>query len=153
MLILFQTQNPIFEVCSTTQVSPFSILPKENAIRLLEDGGTAKSLKLTAERDIYNVGQRIRFRLEVEESDTGALSIEQECPLLFERVRSPEGLTRIEQVEAARNTDCKLEGASKLSSKRIVTLDVNSGHNNRWGEVGEHVIQEFVPIHRNQMHA
>jgi hypothetical protein len=141
MLVLFQTQNAIFAVCSTIQVSPFSILPKDNSTKLPKDGGTDKSLKLTAERDTYYIGQRIRLRLEVEESDTGALPIEQECQLLFERVRSPEGLTRIDQVGAAWDTDCKLEGASKLSSKRTVTLDVNSGHNNRWGGVGEHTIQ------------
>jgi hypothetical protein len=141
MLVLFQTQNPIFAVCSTIQVSPFSILPKDDATKLQEDGGIAKSLKLTAEKDTYYVGQRIRLRLQVEESDTGALSIEQECQLLFERVRSPEGLTRIDQVGAAWDTDCKVEAASKLSSKRTVTLDINSGHNNRWGGVGEHVIQ------------
>jgi len=147
MLVLFQTQNPILAVCSQVEVSPFLLgaeTDDTNSGASEEDKG-AKMLKLTADADAYYVGQRIRLRLEIEEPDGGEPSVERECSLLFERMRSPEGLTRLDQVASAWDSDCKVTSSTILSSKRVITLDVNSGHNNRWGGVGEHTI-EFIDI-------
>jgi hypothetical protein len=138
-LVLWQTQNPSLTVCSAIEVRPFSLGIETDDPEISDTN--AKSLKLSAERGTYYEGQAIRLRLEVEEPEIGAPAVEQECARLFERVRSPEGFERIDQVGSAWDTNCKVTSTATSSSKRIVAFDVNSGHNNRWGGVGEHTIQ------------
>lgn len=144
-VLFLETKNPILSVCSQVDVNAFSLGPDLDASK---GNGPAKpgaiaSMKVMADRDTYYVGQRIRLALDVETPESVASPIESECPLLFERVRSPDGLARFDQIGAAWDFDCKVKTSTNLGSKRIVTLDLNSGHNNRWGGVGEHTI-EFV---------
>jgi hypothetical protein len=143
MLVLFETQNPILSVCSQVVVNPFLLVAEADSSNsgYQENEAKAKSFKLAADKDTYYVGQRIRLRLDIEQLDTGEPSVQRECSQLFERVRSPDGLTRFDQVGSAWDSDCKIITSTTLGSRRTITLDVNSGHNNRWGGVGEHSIQ------------
>jgi hypothetical protein len=147
MLILFETQNPILSVCSQVLVSQFLLVAETNDKNSgdQENEAKARSLKLAADKDTYYVGQRIPLRLDMEGPDTGETSVERECSPLFERVRSPDGMSRFDQVGSTQDSNCKIITSTTLGSKRTVTLDVNSGHNNRWGGVGDHSIQ-FIDI-------
>lgn len=147
MLVLFETQNPILSVCSQVLVSPFLLVTEANDRNsgAQEIEAKVKSLKLAADKDTYYVGQRIRLRLDMEALDTGETSAARECSPLFVRVRSPDGLTRFDQLGSAWDSDCKIITSTTLDSRRSLILDVNSGHNNRWGGAGVHSIQ-FISI-------
>lgn len=127
VLVLFETQNPILSVCSQVLVNPFLLVTETNDRNAgnQENEVKPKSLKLAADKDTYYVGQRIRLRLDMEAPDTGETSVERECSPLFERVRSPDGMTRFDQVASAGDSNCKIITSSTLGSKRTVTLDVN----------------------------
>jgi len=125
-------------VCSEVEVSRFTLAPAEEN----SDPGDRK-LQLTADRNEYYEGESIALHV----SGAGAGLTESPekdgCPSLFLWQRSPDGATRLDEVQPYAFKGCKPVFLGHELGDWRSGFELDSGANSRWLGAGEHTLQIF----------
>ena len=130
------------EVCSNIEVTHFSVLDAPISGQAMGEG-QAQRFELTSTKSAYSQGEG--FSLRVSDASLGAANStkEETCPRLYLRQRSPDGATRIDELEPLAFKGCPKPVLGHDRSDWKSGFDLSSGANSRWRGFGEHTMQVF----------
>jgi hypothetical protein len=134
---LLVTPSLIRPVCSPVDVVGY--LPGLSASPTTETTQSSRSqtgsLQLSASRPIYYQDERFKLHAEMQ-LGTAKPGAATQCPTFFLRESSPDGNTRIDEIDP-RNLNC-------YESQNVIKADFDAGALSRWGGVGDHLFQVLV---------
>ena len=139
-IFVYLGQHPL-SICSPAEVTPILPDPVRNPL----EPGPPRSvlLKLTSEKTTYYDREYISFHLTAE-GPSNLLDVDEHlCLPLFQRSRSPNGLTRVDQIAPRR---CTATTSSFSSSNRLIEMEIDAGNRSSWDGRGEHMFDlVYVP--------
>src|SRR5271156_148051 len=135
-------------VCSEIAVSgtytgEFVPPPEPKDLPQTEEEQSDEVFVLSSRKPRYYHDEMFTLRVGLADSVAGAPTGE-ECPILFLRVRSPDGTTRFDQVPPNGFKTCETftMGANRNADWQS-GFEVGSGVGSRWGGLGEHSLELF----------
>lgn len=107
------------------------------------DGGHEFEFKLTSNKSTYYKGERFSLHLtgpqpDLQRSGDGA------CPTLYLRERSPNGQTRIDEIQPLAFNGCPGAVRGREPGNWQRGFELESGANSRWEGTGKHELQIFL---------
>jgi len=127
-------------VCSTIEVGRY-VRGVFDARSQPATGVTAgATIELIPDANTYYPGQRIRIAATVHPPAADSSAKERFCPVMLERIRSPGGGTRWDEI----GNWCEAETIGTDASGRHIKIEFDSGHNSRWSGLGDHAISMFL---------
>ena len=141
--ILLVTPSLLKPVCSAIDVSHFTLekTPSPVAEDQSHKAAEPPAFELSSERSRYYAGESFSLKLEPIRPGKGSVPDPKTCPTFFLRERSPDGATRIDEVQPITSIGCKtfMPGRRPINSES--SFEIDSGANSRWMGVGEHTLQ------------
>lgn len=138
--VLVAARSLLKKVCSDIEVSEFKLGSSAEAASMM-DNAQAPAFRITSDRTKYYEGEM--FPLHVfpaqvaPEQESGAGG----CPTFYLRQRSPNGDTRVDEVQPLAFEGCKWFIPGRRRGNWQSGFDLDSGANSRWGGSGEHAFQ------------
>jgi hypothetical protein len=137
--VLFVAPSLIKQICSDIEVSRFAAAPfPESASTEIETKGTAPGLKLSSDKSTYYSGEGFSLRVFGTKLSGQNPPQRDNCPVLYLRERSPNGTTRIDEVQPLAFRGCSQPALGLEPGDWQSGFDLDSGANSRWEGVGEH---------------
>lgn len=121
-------------VCSDIEVSRFSLAEPD------EDDQNPQ-FKLTADKNLYYEQEFFSVRLSRVSSTSQTALVKEGCPTLYLRQRSPDGATRIDEVQPLAFKNCGQPTLGHDPGDWQSGFDLDSGANSRWLGAGEHSME------------
>jgi hypothetical protein len=134
--ILAVTPSLLKRVCSDVEVSGFSLAPSP-------DDERKPAFELASEKGRYYEGERFYVRVSGIQAGAGAAGNEESCPTLYLRERSPDGTTRIDEVQPLAFKGCPRAILGHRVGDWQSGFELDSGAGGRWAGFGEHTIEVF----------
>lgn len=138
--VLLVARSLLKKVCSDIEVSRFSLEPFDAD----RDDGRGPEFKLTTNKNTYNLGEMFYLRVSRPQPISQAQSEQENCPTLYLRQRSPDGATRIDEVQPLAFKGCGQPVLGHQIGDWQSGFDLSSGANSRWEGVGEHAVEVFA---------
>ena len=108
-----------------------------------KDGVENPKLKLTSHKRTYNRGEWFPLHISLAQQ-SAELQVEPEsCPVLCLRQRSPDGWTRIDEIQPLAFKGCQPIAPGRTLGDWQSGFEISSGANSRWDGLGEHTFQVF----------
>lgn len=117
--------------------------PSDASEESSKDGGENTKFKLTSDKSTYNRGEWFPLRVSLTEQDAELQAEPASCPILCLRQRSPDGWTRIDEIQPLAVKGCKHFSLGRTAGDWQSGFEIDSGANSRWGGLGEHAFQVF----------
>lgn len=138
--VLLVTPSLLKPVCSPVDVSHFTLKTSEVSADATPNAQRA-AFELTTERNRYYTGESFSLKLAPVEAGPGIVPNPKSCPTFYLRERSPNGATRIDEVQPITSVGCKsfIPGRRPINSES--SFEIESGANSRWMGVGEHTLR------------
>ena len=135
----------IKQICSDIEVSRFSLVPSDSAARESESKEVplVPELKLSSDKDMYYAREGFSLRVVGTEQGDQSLTKQDTCPTLYLRERSPDGATRIDEIQPLAFKGCSRHALGHEPGDWQSGFDLDSGANSRWEGVGEHQFEIF----------
>ncbi|HUE01083.1 MAG TPA: hypothetical protein VMR62_16035 [Bryobacteraceae bacterium] len=130
--VLLNVPSLLPKVCSDIDVSGFSLAATP-------DGEPTPAFELTSDRSTYYEAERFSVGIALIRPGP-PLSIENGCPVLYMRQRSPDGETRIDEVQPLAFNGCPTILGHQPGDWHS-GFELDSGASARWMGLGEHVLQ------------
>ncbi|MGA2135997.1 MAG: hypothetical protein ABSH50_27220 [Bryobacteraceae bacterium] len=130
--ILLVAPSLLKRICSDIDVGRFS---------LAADGERIPGFELTSDRTKYYEGERFSVRVTPIRPGTGAPPNAESCPTLYLRERSPDGTTRIDEVQPLAFKGCRNRALGHNPGDWQSGFELDSGANSRWMGPGEHALE------------
>jgi hypothetical protein len=142
--VLLAIPSVLKKICSPIEVSRFSLVATSEVSGV---GEQDQSFSLISAKHQYFQGEGFDVHVSLAKPDA-RLSISNDCPTFYLRVRSPDGFTRIDEVKPLASKDCKWRVMGHKNGDWLSGFDVGSGVGSRWGSegLGEHTLQLFALI-------
>jgi len=143
--ILLVTPSLLKQICSDVEVSRFSKVPHTDSAAQTEaaDGASDQAFKLSAGKATYDAGEMFSVRLSSTVTGPMAPPRPDNCPTLYLRERSPDGSTRIDEVQPLAFQGCGRPVLGHQPGDWQSGFELNSGVNTRWMGIGEHALVVF----------
>lgn len=144
--VLLVARSLLKRICSDIEVSRFS-LATSSASAAEEDqqvnGGQAPGLKLTSDKNNYYAreGFSVHVSLAPEVTARTTARTEENCPTLYLRQRSPDGETRIDEVQPLAFKGCGRPVLGHQVGDWQSGFELDSGANSKWEGFGVHILQ------------
>jgi hypothetical protein len=138
--VLLVAPSLLKKVCSDVEVSRFSLLPEATQRESRYDD-EVPMFRLTADRALYYEGESFSLRLSRARASAQNAVRADVCPPLFLRQRSPDGETRIDEVQPLAFEGCGKAILGHQPGNWQSGLELDSGANSRWSGVGEHSME------------
>jgi len=138
--VLLVAPSLLKRVCSDIEVSRFSLALDATQMESREDD-QVPIFKLTTGRGLYYEGEAFSLRLSRTHASTQTSVREDVCPTLFLRHRSPDGETRIDEVQPLAFKDCGRAVLGHEPGNWQSGFDLDSGANSKWSGFGEHSME------------
>jgi hypothetical protein len=142
--VLLVTPSLFKEICSDIEVSRFSLLTasdSDGSGGWTSEGGQTPTFELTSDKSSYYQGEFFSVRVSLVHPSSGVPSQQGGCPTLYQRTRSPDGSTRIDEVHPLSFKSCKEFAPGHPPGDWQSGFELNSGANSRWAGLGEHTIE------------
>lgn len=131
--ILLVAPSLLKKVCSDIEVGRFSLAVDSEPI--------VPRFALTSDRSTYYEGEHFSVRVALFQPDPEARSNEEICPTLYLRQRSPDGETRIDEVQPLAFKGCRNIVLGHQPGDWHSGFDLDSGANSKWAGIGEHALE------------
>lgn len=132
--VLVDAPSLLKRVCSDIEVSRFSLTESSEDDQIPQ-------FKLTADRNLYYEGEFFSVRLSSTHNNSQTAAVKDGCPTLYVRQRSPDGATRIDEVQPLGFKDCGRRVLGNDPGDWQSGFDLDSGANSRWSGAGEHSVE------------
>jgi hypothetical protein len=142
--VLLVTPSLLPKICSDVEVSRFTLAPPEETAPSAGGFGQTilpQAFQLTAERTRYNAGESFSLELSPIPATPAITPRADSCPTFYLRQRSPEGSTRIDEVQPMTSKGCKTFIPGRRPINHESSFELDSGANSRWEGFGEHQFQ------------
>jgi hypothetical protein len=143
--ILLVAPSLLKKVCSHIETSRFSLVTSQDAAALevqAENSGQVATFQLTTTKGMYYPGQRFSLRLSLTHAgSTYVPSTKESCPTFYLRERSPDGATRIDEVQPLAFKPCGPGVLGHQPGDWQSGFELDSGANSKWEGFGEHAFQ------------
>lgn len=135
--VLIVAPTLLKEVCSPIAVSRFSVDKSSDATGASQPGGEHDPpFELRSDKNSYAEEEPFSLRVS-DRSINSESSAESDCPLLYLRVRSPDGTIRIDEVHALGFRGCGPPVPGHQLGDWRSGFDLDSGANSRWMGSGQ----------------
>lgn len=144
--LLLAAPSLLRQICSDIEVSRFSLVPSSESAATqtrLTDGAQVLDLKLASIKSTYYEGEMFSLRVSRTEPNHETASPEDSCPTLYLRERSPNGATRIDEVQPLAFKGCSRPVLGHEPGDWKSGFDLDSGANGRWEGAGDHAFELF----------
>ncbi len=141
--VLLIAPSLLKKVCSNIEAGHVAADPPEKVdVEASNDPGL-HALELASETGRYYAGQKVSLRLS--SPDNGQIPSDHNatCPTLYLRQRSPDGATRIDEIEPLAFKGCPRLVLGHEPGDWRSGFEIDSGANTRWTGVGTHEMQVF----------
>lgn len=128
------------KVCSDVEVSRFRLAVDATQTDSRE-GDQFPVFRLTTDTGPYYDGETFSLRLSRAHASTQTSLREDACPTLFLRQRSPDGETRIDEVQPIAFKDCGRAALGHEPGNWQSGFDLDSGASSKWSGIGEHSME------------
>jgi hypothetical protein len=136
----------IKQICSDIEVSRFSLATTSDhtaAETQIKGVPPVHGFKLSSDKDTYYAGERFSIRvLSIAASDQGPAKPDS-CPALYLRERSPNGATRLDEVQPLAFKGCSGNALGHEPGNWQSGLELDSGANSSWEGIGQHEFKVF----------
>jgi hypothetical protein len=139
--VLLAAPSLLKHVCSDIEVSRFSLAALEATQMESREDDRGPIFRLTTDRGLYYEGEAFSLRLSRAHASTQTSERGDGCPTLFLRQRSPDGETRIDEVQPLAFKNCGRPVLGHEPGDWQSGFDLDSGANSRWSGVGEHSME------------
>lgn len=136
----------IKQICSDIEVSRFSLAPTSDPTASetqITGVSPVHGFKLSSDKDTYYAREGFSLRVLSTVASDQAPAQPDSCPALYLRERSPNGTTRIDEVQSLAFKGCSLAALGHESGDWKSGLDLDSGANSRWEGIGQHEFEVF----------
>ena len=140
-------------VCSDIEVSRFSLAPSPDSASTKDpavDDDRIPGFELTSDRSKYYEGERFSVRVSLVQPGAGAPTSEEtseeSCPTLYLWQRSPDGATRIDEVQPLAFKGCRTHVLGHQPGDWQSGFELDSGANARWSGAGEHALEVLQSV-------
>lgn len=136
----------IKQICSDIEVSRFTLVPNSDPTATeTQNKGVppVHEFKLSSDKDMYYAGEEFSLRVLSTAASDQAPAKPDSCPALYLRERSPNGATRIDQVQPLAFKGCSQATLGYESGDWKSGFDLDSGANSRWEGIGQHEFEVF----------
>ncbi len=141
--VLLVAPSLLKRVCSDVEVSRFSLAEPESVQMESREDDRVPMFQLTADRNMYYEGESFALRLSRAQTSVQTSAAESGCPTLYLRQRSPDGETRIDEIQPFAFKNCGKPVLGHEPGDWQSGFDVDSGASSRWLGVGEHAMEVF----------
>ena len=141
--VLLVAPSLLKQICSDYEVSRFSLATSSDSKSQAVDGAQAPGFALTSDKSMYYQGEPFSLHLTLAQPGPWAPSKEESCPTLYLRQRSPDGTTRIDEVEPLAFKGCLRIILGHEPGDWRSGFDLDSGANTKWEGLGEHTMEVF----------
>jgi hypothetical protein len=144
--VLLVAPSLIKQICSDIEVSRFSLVPTSDAASTeaqTNDVPRIRELKISSDKGTYYVGQSFSLRVVAREDSNQAPAKRDSCPVLYLRQRSPNGVTRMDEVQPLAFKGCSRIVLGHEPGDWQSGFDLDSGANSKWEGVGDHEFEVF----------
>ena len=133
------------KVCSDIEVSRFSVASSDSVPLQDQAAATerASALRLTSDKSTYDLGEPFSLRLSAIGPDSERQPKGENCPTLYLKQRSPDGATRVDEVQPLAFKGCGQPVLGHQPGDWRAGFDLDSGANSRWEGTGEHLMEVF----------
>ena len=125
--VLLVAPSLLKKVCSAIEVSLFSLAASDGAQAESGEYNPAPAFELTAQKALYYKGELFPLRLSRAHADTHTGAREDQCPTLYLRQRSPDGATRIDELQPLAFRGCEMHVLGHEPGDWKSGFDVDSG--------------------------
>jgi hypothetical protein len=143
--VLLVAPSLIKQICSDIEVSRFSLVPNSDSVASESEtkgAPPAPELKISSDKRTYYAGEIFFLRVVGTEYSDQAAAKKDTCPILYLRERSPNGATRIDEIQPLAFKGCsRVLGHEPGDWQSGFELD--SGANSRWEGIGDHEFEVF----------
>jgi Protein kinase domain len=140
----------IKQICSDIEVSRFSLVPTSDhtaAETQIKGVPPVHGFKLSSDKDTYYAGEGFPLRVLSTAASDQAPAKPDSCPALYLRERSPNGATRIDEVQPLAFKGCSQAALGHESGDWQSGFELNSGANSRWEGIGQSPLRGFYRSH------
>lgn len=131
--VLVVAPSLLKQVCSDIDVGRFSLTaPGDERVTRFQ---------LISDRSKYYEGERFSVRVSLARPGPEAASTEESCPTLYLRQRSPDGETRIDEVQPLAFKGCRTAVLGHHPGDWHSGFDLDSGAGGKWAGIGEHAME------------
>jgi hypothetical protein len=130
--ILLVAPSLLKTICSGIEVGRFRLAP---------DGERMPRFELSSDRSTYYEGEHFSVHFSLIQPGTGAPSNGESCPTFYLRQRSPDGTTRIDEVQPLAFIGCRNRALGHDPGDWQSGFELDSGANGRWAGSGEHALE------------
>jgi hypothetical protein len=132
--VLVVAPSLLKQVCSDIEVSRFILAkpPDTDPNEERPDSGQGPVFQLTSAKRKYYTGEMFSLRLSVSPSASQMLATPENCPMLYLRQRSPDGATRIDEVQPLAFKGCGQPVLGHPLGDWQSGFEIDSGANSRW---------------------
>lgn len=144
--VLLVAPSLLKQICFSVEVSRFNLVEPPHPSFVADepgDSGQGPEFQLTSGRNRYYAGQRFPLHLALSHSNPESVSTGESCPTLYLRERSPDGATRIDELQPASIKGCPGHDTGHPLADWESGLEFDSGANTRWSGFGEHAMQVY----------
>ena len=145
-LLLLVASSLLKQICSDIEVTRFSLAPfSASSVNGTQatDIGQVREFKLSSDKDTYYAGEGFSLRVLSTAASDPAPAKPDSCPALYLRERSPNGATRIDEVQPLAFKGCSQAALGHESGDWKSGFDLDSGANSRWEGIGQHEFEVF----------
>ena len=143
--VLLVAPSVIKQICADIEVSRFSLVPSDSAARESESKAVplVPELKLSSDKGMYYAREGFSLRVVGTEHSDQSLTKQDTCPTLYLRERSPDGATRIDEIQPLAFKGCARSVLGHAPGDWQSGFDLDSGANSRWEGTGQHEFEVF----------
>jgi len=137
----------IKQICSDIEVSRFSLVPTSDHTATetqIKGVPPVHGFKLSSDKDTYYAGEGFPLRVLSTAASDQAPAKPDSCPALYLRERSPNGATRIDEVQPLAFKGCPQANLGHESGDWQSGFELNSGANSKWEGIGQHEFEVFA---------
>lgn len=142
--LLLVAPSLLKQICSDIEVTRFNLaVSADSDTTEATDIKRVGNLKLFSDKNTYYQGETFSLRVSRTEPEIETPSKQNSCPTLYLRARSPDGTTRIDELQPLAFKGCQKAVLGHEPGDWNSGFDLDSGANSRWEGVGEHEFQVF----------
>src|SRR5579862_540960 len=141
--VLVAAPSLLKKVCSDVDVSRFRLGPSPESAdgQGQNQAAAAPAFRLTSPRNRYNLGESFSVLLTPIRPSAAATPQADHCPTFYLRERSPDGVTRIDEVQPISSVGCPTFIPGRRNIGSPTSFEIDSGSGSHWAGIGEHSLE------------
>ena len=141
--VLVVAPSLLKKVCSDVDVSRFRLGPSPESADGQDQNkaAAAPAFRLTSPRNRYNLGESFSVLLTPIRRSAAATPQTDHCPIFYLRERSPDGATRIDEVQPISSVGCRSFMPGRRNIASPTSFEIDSGSGSHWAGIGEHSLE------------